>query len=113
MRGTLIRLMVALSVLLAGLHAPAFAQGHDEVGVTVDGHYHDHAVAEDRSDQKQGSAGALGSEALHHHHCPLGLTGVPAELAATALTDCAVFLSGPVKALASLATAPPLEPPLA
>lgn len=110
MRSALIRFMVVLSVLFAGLHEPVFA--YDGGGMTADSHHHDHAQSEDRSDQQQDSSGALGSEALHHHHCPVGLAGTPAELAITALVSSAAFFPVRDRALASLATAPPLEPPL-
>lgn len=110
MRGALIRFMVVLSVLLAGVHEPVLA--HDGGGITAASHHHDHAQSEDRLDQQQGPPGAVGNEALHHHHCQVGLAGAPAELAIAALQGCAVFPPVRDRPLASLATAPPLEPPL-
>ena len=111
MRGSLIRLMVVLSVLLGCVHAPVLA--HDGAGVSVDSHHHEHVSTEDRSDQQHGSPGAVGKEALHHHHCPVGLAGAPAEMEIATLQGCAAFSPVRDKPLASLATAPPLEPPLA
>ncbi len=111
MRGALIRFLVVLSVLLAGTHAPVLA--HDGAGFAVDSHHHEHASCENQSDQKQNSTADLGNETLHHHHCPNCLAGTPAELAITGLKDTTAFLPSLAKALASLATAPPLEPPLA
>ncbi len=111
MRGPLIRLLVVLSVLLAGLHTPVLA--HDSRSLTVDVHHHDHESADTSADGKQESPGALGGDALHHHHCPLALAGATAEIVAAALTGGADFLPGCSRALSSLATAPPLEPPLA
>lgn len=111
MRGVLIRFMVVLSVLFAGLHEPVLA--HDGGGITADIHHHDHAQSEDRSDQQQSAPGALGNEVLHHHHCPVGLAGASAELTMAALQSCEAFVPVRDRALASLAIAPPLEPPLA
>jgi hypothetical protein len=111
MRGALIRFMVVLSVLFAGLHEPVLA--HDGGGITAESHRHDQAQSQDRSDPQQGSPGALGNEARYHHHCPVGLAGPPAEMAIAALQSCAAFSPVRDRPLASLATAPPLEPPLA
>jgi hypothetical protein len=111
MRSLLVRLAIIFSVFMAGMHAPeaAHALERSEIGL-----HHDHHDArdapEDRSDG--GVPQGVGGEALHHHHCPIGLaSGNPVNGLAVALAS---ETPHPAKAatLTSRATAPSLEPPL-
>jgi len=116
MRGTLIRFLFVLSVLFSGMQEPVLAHdggGIAAAGMLSDSHYHDHAQSEDRSDDTGSAPGAVGHEAVHHHHCPVALAGTSEELTTAAVPRRAAFVPVRDRALASLAAAPPLEPPLA
>lgn len=112
MRLILLRLAVAFSVLIAGMHMPAAA--HAETGADY-GLHHDHhvSVSDHDSGQKGESPVDSGGDALHHHHCPMGVD--PAQASGLAAMPLAKSLIVPARSavLRSRATEPPLHPPLA
>jgi len=115
MRGALIRILFVLSVLFAGVNEPVLA--HDGTGIAAgmssEIQHFCQPQSDDRSEKPESVPGASGHEAVHHHHCPVGLAGTSAELTTAAVQRRAAFVPVRDRALASLAAAPPLEPPLA
>ncbi len=112
MRLVLLRIVIAFSVILAGMHLPATAHAQD---VTDHGLHHDHHAshADDASDKKGDVPVDVGTDIMHHHHCPMGVDPAPVvDLAPMPISKSLVVPTSSA-ALHSRATAPPLQPPLA
>lgn len=113
MRGIVVQFLIVLSVLCAGLHAPALAHGnHDEHGEakvlvadTHDAHAHEDLSDDSSSDQSQ--------EFFHHHHCPAAMVAECTHASDGPHAARDMLRPGEVTALVSRASAPPVEPPLA
>ena len=109
----LFSMLLVFAILYGGITAPEAA--HAESLLTAQGIegivLHDHKMAD--SEQNQQEKGSSPCHALVHHHCGLAL-------AADTASDCSAVGSGKdsvmsliVEPMASLATAPPTEPPAA
>jgi hypothetical protein len=104
----MLRAVLVLSVLAAGLHLPSNAHASSTVDVhQVGADCHDtDAPADDGTDTD-------GNAVHHHHHCPIAVTFSDPAAASTLFTRPGDLRPLKQAALASRATAPPLDPPLA
>jgi hypothetical protein len=100
---SLLHLLLALAVLLCGLHIGEPSHAEDGAGA----HAVSHAVgdAEHSDDEAPGQ-----DEATSHHHCPMA-PAVAAPDGPAAFATIAIHGFRPDTALGSLTRAPPLEPP--
>jgi hypothetical protein len=107
-----LRLVIALSVIMAGMHMPATA--HAEVGPDH-GLHHGHIASHsnDISDQNGDAPLEVGSDAMHHHHCPIGLETTSVDDIAPLALSRSLIVPANSASLSSRATAPPLQPPSA
>jgi len=114
MRLIVLRALILFSVLCAGLHVPAAAHSdhgsHEDVSV----HMTEAHFAEVKEVGPEESSPDQAHERLHHHHCPsaMMIVGNTAETAPV-LRGRSVVHPGEVAALASRASEPLTEPPLA
>ncbi len=107
-------LVVVFSVLMTGIHAPAAAHVDNIAAHHESDAVHNHApYSHDRADETGGAPMDVGSDVLHHHHCPVGLANVSAHELIASLITSAAPVAPDTAILPSHATAPPLQPPLA
>lgn len=111
MRAMFVRLMIILSVFMAGMHAPAIA--HDDVGLESPAQCDELSVFDTDATNHGPESADVGGHAVHHHHCPVGLTSGVDSSAAFDFQASLFPPPGKSAALASHTTAPPLDPPLA
>ena len=110
MRGALTRLIFVVAVLIAGTHAPVFANEAEGHSAATFVEHCTHAAG--LQDVEDGAPTDVGGESLHHHHCPIGLAGQAVGYATDELNIGALTVPPPVKPLGSLSSSPPWEPPL-
>lgn len=102
---SLLHMLLALAVLLCGLHIGEPAHAEDGAGA----HAVSHAIGDaDHSDNEAPGR----DEAASHHHCPMA-PAVAAPDGPVAFTAIAIHAARPTTTLGSLTRAPPLEPPAA
>lgn len=111
MRNGLIQLLLLIAALMAGLDTPAMA--YDAAPAGIDAHQHVFAEVADDAVPADNSPTGSGTELLHHHHCPVCLVADESAAPGSGLPARDVHLSRAAAALASRATAPPIEPPAA
>lgn len=110
MRHVMLQIIFAVSVLLAGIHAPVIAHDGDEAAI---GHHHGgHDTVSQARDDTHSSPVGSAVDIGHHHHCPVGLASGNNVALSTQLLDRTVPIPGLTTALTSRATAPPFEPPV-
>jgi hypothetical protein len=109
MRNLFLRLVMVVSVLLAGVHLPASAQPVD-----LAGDHNSHASAShDLAGGDHDVPVDPDCDFIHHHHCPVGLAdSSSSNLATFLIRDTAPVVASSL-APHSRATAPPLKPPSA
>jgi hypothetical protein len=107
-----LRFVLAFSVIMAGIHMPATA--HAETGAEHGLHRDHHSShSEDASGQNGDTPVDVGSDVLHHHHCPMGLDPAPINTLAAMPLAKSLLVPANSAVLRSRATEPPLQPPLA
>ena len=113
MPGRLLSMLLTFAILFGSLVAPETAHAEN----LLSGHgievleVHDHAEADDQEDQQQN--GGSPCHALVHHHCSIAIA-VDAGAASLLVRDAkAAVMPLIVRPMASLALAPPTEPPAA
>lgn len=111
MRMFLLRLAVVFSVIMAGMHMPDTAHAQSAADSSL--HHDHHANASDDVSNENGESPDIGSDVMHHHHCPIGLDSNPADMIGEMILGGSLLLPANSAALRSRATEPPLEPPLA
>ncbi len=113
MRGFLTVLFLVFALVVGSIHSPALA--HDEGDhhvVTMsmaDLHHEADAMDDHHAPHSQDRAG----DALHHHHCPAGLSVAVPAVDALALRSKGLIHVSRVAILLSRVQAPPFEPPVA
>jgi hypothetical protein len=112
MRFLLLRLAIAFSVIMAGIHTPASAHSEVKADIALHHDHHlDHAANMSDSNEKAPAEGS--STAMHHHHCPIGLNPAPFAALTAMVPRQLVPSSCSAAVMRSRATAPPLHPPSA
>ena len=112
MRLLLLRLAIAFSVIMAGMHTPASAHLDSKADIAS---HHDHHLDHpaDISDSNEKAPIEGSGTAMHHHHCPIGLNPAPFDAVAAMLPLQLVPSSSSSAVMRSRAMAPPLQPPSA
>ena len=112
MRFLFLRLAIAFSVIMAGMHTPAVAHAESKTDVAL---HHDHHIDHhaDISDNNEKAPVEGSGTAMHHHHCPVGLNPAPFVALTAMLPLQLVPSSSSAAVMRSRAMAPPLQPPSA
>jgi len=102
-----LHLLLMIAVFGCGLHIAEPVQAHTERA-----HHQLEQSSADHGEHGSDDGAANASHALHHH-CPLGPDQKPAAIACAMMPSCLLPTPTLIADLASLSTAPPLEPPAA
>ncbi len=112
MRRAFAHFLLIFTVFVASIHTPAI--GHEGDEHAIGGHEDIALVASSQDGQDDGSSSApVGTDVVHHHHCPLALATGDVSPINQALVPRELVPPGLVIALSSCAPDPLLEPPLA
>ena len=106
-----LRFTVVLSVLFCALHEPVLAHAASELA--AESEYHTHAEPIAQAGDDENVPDPVSHEGLHHHHCPVWLTGLANEASSAVAQGNPAFRLPRAQALGSRGLAPPQEPPLA
>lgn len=113
MRGRFISILLLFAMLIGGIiapesaHAESLLAGHATEIVDVDGHVD--PIGKQGEQQKDG----MPCHAAAHHHCGIAIAADPGTGSLGLWSPGSVVVPLTVRQLASLASAPPTEPPAA
>jgi len=113
MRGRFISMLLFFAILIGGIvapesaHAESLLAGHATEIVDVDGH------ADSSSKQGESQKDGAPCHAVTHHHCGIAIAADPTASSLGHWNAKSAVMPLAVRPMASLASAPPTEPPAA